>query len=466
MGFTDFLQLCFTPSKRGRDAITPEVLFPNVTESIAATPRIDAAGERSPKLPKTGQHTERKSHQPLQPLQTNSAANQKANTAWYIESNFIAPAHPTPWSRPRWHLAAVRGLSTGFGAAGQQNYSFSSRIATPSELSHEAEALKAEAELLERASTLRKRRMHISMEHHLMKEQWQQRQDRLHQGISREEAEKEEWETYRRTIEDLRLWEGSSQHSTSVYMAKLDEMRAAKQEAEDRAQSFDAVLQRARALQQHSQSTIQAASRQEAELKQRLEKLKLRRSQHGHVREDSGQHFSDEAHSVDWEEPKQTAEVEAEEVEKADVMNLISTDEEEEEEEAGKEAPSSDDEEEGEQDVVRDLFEYLSDVDTGLARLPQQSGAIYQVVMNGGSDEEVLARHPESHDTLQRKDMRRLMPGVWLSDEVINVYMKLLQQRTQRLQELNDADNGNSGIRFPKCHFFSSFFLQQAIHEQ
>jgi len=45
-----------------------------------------------------------------------------------------------------------------------------------------------------------------------------------------------------------------------------------------------------------------------------------------------------------------------------------------------------------------------------------------------------------------RRDMATLSPGQWLNDEVVNIYMKLLEAR--------DA----ADVSLPRCHFFTSLF--------
>ena len=49
---------------------------------------------------------------------------------------------------------------------------------------------------------------------------------------------------------------------------------------------------------------------------------------------------------------------------------------------------------------------------------------------------------------LKACDVRLLDQGEWLNDEIVNAFMKLLQE--------HNATRGH-----PKCHFFNSFFLPQ-----
>mmetsp|Transcript_34601 Transcript_34601/g.82067 ORF Transcript_34601/g.82067 Transcript_34601/m.82067 type:complete len:516 (-) Transcript_34601:165-1712(-) len=96
---------------------------------------------------------------------------------------------------------------------------------------------------------------------------------------------------------------------------------------------------------------------------------------------------------------------------------------------------------------------YCSEWDVGLTPLTEEDELLYKQGI-GTPEHAVVAMHPITRDRLYGKDMWRLQPGEWLGDEVINMYLKLLQQRDTRLRSLAQAD----GIRFPKCHFFSSFF--------
>ncbi|KAL0044188.1 hypothetical protein WJX82_003485 [Trebouxia sp. C0006] len=69
-----------------------------------------------------------------------------------------------------------------------------------------------------------------------------------------------------------------------------------------------------------------------------------------------------------------------------------------------------------------------------------------------GPAEEKLVVHVHSGVDIARKDIRTLKSRQWLNDEVMNVYMGLLQERDTRLRKLG---------RFPKCHFFNTFFINK-----
>ena len=70
------------------------------------------------------------------------------------------------------------------------------------------------------------------------------------------------------------------------------------------------------------------------------------------------------------------------------------------------------------------------------------------------SSEPVL-RHEASKVKLTGGDLQRLAPGNWLNDEAINLYMRLLQDRDTKIHGRGDA------AKFPKCHFFTTFFLSK-----
>ena len=53
--------------------------------------------------------------------------------------------------------------------------------------------------------------------------------------------------------------------------------------------------------------------------------------------------------------------------------------------------------------------------------------AARRVLDRDADPEEVIAQHKNTNITIARKDMLCLLPGVWLNDEVVNVYMGLLQ---------------------------------------
>lgn len=52
---------------------------------------------------------------------------------------------------------------------------------------------------------------------------------------------------------------------------------------------------------------------------------------------------------------------------------------------------------------------------------------------------------------IKRSDMRKLRPGEWLNDEVVNLYMGLLQQRNTRRMDRGEG----------RMHFFNTFFYEK-----
>ena len=54
---------------------------------------------------------------------------------------------------------------------------------------------------------------------------------------------------------------------------------------------------------------------------------------------------------------------------------------------------------------------------------------------------------------LYGKDIKKMLPMEWLNDELINLYVRLLQERDSAAR---GADNGT-----PLCHFFNSFFMNK-----
>ena len=107
-------------------------------------------------------------------------------------------------------------------------------------------------------------------------------------------------------------------------------------------------------------------------------------------------------------------EEEEQEAEQSDVVDLADSDDEEEEEVQGGS------EEDGEEAEEVDEYELYvgGGFDSGLRALTPRQESLYNAVMNG-PDLEVVAKHPISKEELLRKDFRRVMPGEWLSDEVL-----------------------------------------------
>nr|ADE76671.1 unknown [Picea sitchensis] len=58
--------------------------------------------------------------------------------------------------------------------------------------------------------------------------------------------------------------------------------------------------------------------------------------------------------------------------------------------------------------------------------------------------------HENSNIEITREILQCLLPGGWLNDEVINLYLELLKEREKREPD-----------KFLKCHFFNTFFYKK-----
>lgn len=67
---------------------------------------------------------------------------------------------------------------------------------------------------------------------------------------------------------------------------------------------------------------------------------------------------------------------------------------------------------------------------------------------------EVIQQHPRENIRITIHDIGTLAPGRWVNDEVVNYYMAMLQDRQMK----RIAEGSWKG---PRCHFFSSFFLNK-----
>lgn len=70
--------------------------------------------------------------------------------------------------------------------------------------------------------------------------------------------------------------------------------------------------------------------------------------------------------------------------------------------------------------------------------------------LKGGNSREVLVMHENSNIEITKGILQCLLPGGWLNDEVINLYLELLKEREKR-----ETD------KFLKCHFFNTFFYKK-----
>ncbi|MCH89078.1 ubiquitin-like-specific protease ESD4-like, partial [Trifolium medium] len=62
----------------------------------------------------------------------------------------------------------------------------------------------------------------------------------------------------------------------------------------------------------------------------------------------------------------------------------------------------------------------------------------------------ILVTHESSNIEIAGEKIRCLLPGAWLNDEVINLYLELLKERERREPK-----------KFLKCHFFNTFFYKK-----
>ena len=86
-----------------------------------------------------------------------------------------------------------------------------------------------------------------------------------------------------------------------------------------------------------------------------------------------------------------------------------------------------------------------------LRPLDVEEAKLYSVAMNKkGDPEEILAINEGAHLHISRGDLACMRAPEWLNDEAVNFYMALLNDR--------DARDREGPGRFPRCHFFNTFF--------
>jgi sentrin-specific protease 1 len=82
----------------------------------------------------------------------------------------------------------------------------------------------------------------------------------------------------------------------------------------------------------------------------------------------------------------------------------------------------------------------------------ERSVVIGATTMGKGSPSEILASH--EGDSVQRRSMQTLRPGIWLNDEVINYFLKnCLKSRDIKICAKEPGRR--------RSHFFNSFFVQK-----
>ena len=82
-------------------------------------------------------------------------------------------------------------------------------------------------------------------------------------------------------------------------------------------------------------------------------------------------------------------------------------------------------------------------------------------IMEQGAGTDIVARTDDDTDSVQRSNLRTLLPYEWVNDEVIHYYLSLLQQRDEQLcRRANSSANEKK-----RTHFFKSFFMTKLLDE-
>ncbi|KAH9575977.1 hypothetical protein CY35_01G139300 [Sphagnum magellanicum] len=97
-------------------------------------------------------------------------------------------------------------------------------------------------------------------------------------------------------------------------------------------------------------------------------------------------------------------------------------------------------------------FEEKSEAFTPLSREAEEA---VDNALRRSDRNEVLALHDNSNIEVTRAVIQCLLPGAWLNDEVINLYMELLKERENREPK-----------KFLKCHFFNTFFYNKLYKDK
>eukprot|EP00249_Psilotum_nudum_P014522 c24862_g2_i1 orf=1-1755(-) len=112
-----------------------------------------------------------------------------------------------------------------------------------------------------------------------------------------------------------------------------------------------------------------------------------------------------------------------------------------------------------EKGFVRSQQRRLSDkeetLSVTLSPLSQEEEQLVDNALKGRNRCEVLVLHKKSNIDITRHVMQCLLPGVWLNDEVINLYLELLKERETREPK-----------GFLKCHFFNTFFYNKLYKDK
>ncbi|XP_031497842.1 ubiquitin-like-specific protease 1A [Nymphaea colorata] len=86
------------------------------------------------------------------------------------------------------------------------------------------------------------------------------------------------------------------------------------------------------------------------------------------------------------------------------------------------------------------------------APLTEEEEVEVSVALTGTNRRECLVFHERSNIEITRNILQCLLPGAWLNDEVINLYLELLKEREIRNPK-----------QFLRCHFFNTFFYKKLI---
>eukprot|EP01018_Ginkgo_biloba_P003561 Gb_16894 [translate_table: standard] len=103
-----------------------------------------------------------------------------------------------------------------------------------------------------------------------------------------------------------------------------------------------------------------------------------------------------------------------------------------------------------ESEVGKEKLVALHDV---FAPLKDDEEADVSHALHGRNRREVLVMHKNSNIEITREVLQCLLPGAWLNDEVINLYLELLKERETREPK-----------KFLKCHFFNTFFYKKLFN--
>ena len=100
--------------------------------------------------------------------------------------------------------------------------------------------------------------------------------------------------------------------------------------------------------------------------------------------------------------------------------------------------------------------EHAEDTAPLFRNLTDEECDLVEFTMNG-RDNDVIARTEDDTDSVQRSNLRTLLPYEWVNDEVIHYYLSLLQQRDEQICRSDSSKK--------RTHFFKSFFMTKLLDE-